>query len=102
MSLRRLYHRRFRHRERFHLAVLLTIVVVAYGAVPEPVAGAAPPRPAPRAPPPPEGLQRRVAPDVLGRVSWEALVDILLLLLVAVVWLTLVPARAARRRPPAR
>src|SRR5437762_780087 len=33
-SLRRYYHRRFGHHERFHLAVILTIVVVAYVAVP--------------------------------------------------------------------
>ncbi|OGK79062.1 MAG: hypothetical protein A2W08_05250 [Candidatus Rokubacteria bacterium RBG_16_73_20] len=108
MSLRRLYHRRFRHRERFHLAVLLTIVVVAYVAVPnvvrfvEAIGGYAPTGYEPKDVARLEWLQRRVAPDVLGRVSWEALVDILLLLLVAVVWLTLVPARAARRRPPAR
>src|SRR5947208_596662 len=34
ISLRRYYHRRFGHHERFHLAVILTIVVVAYVAVP--------------------------------------------------------------------
>src|SRR5437773_6353628 len=34
MSLRRYYHRHFGHHERFHLAVIFTIVVVAYVVVP--------------------------------------------------------------------
>ena len=34
MSLRRYYHRRFGYSERFHIAVIFTILVVAYVAVP--------------------------------------------------------------------
>jgi len=34
MSLRRYYHRHFGYNERFHLAVIFTILVVAYVAVP--------------------------------------------------------------------
>src|SRR5438876_1196398 len=34
MSLRRYYHRHFGHHERFHVAVILTIVIVAYVVVP--------------------------------------------------------------------
>jgi len=108
MSLRRYYHRRFGYHERFHLAVLLTIVVVAYVAVPnvvrfiEAVGGYAPTAYEPKDLARLEWLQRQVAPQMLGRISWEIVVDVLLLLLVAVVWLTFVPARAGRRRPPAR
>ena len=39
---------------------------------------------------------------VLGGLDWDTLVGITLFLLVAVVWLTFVPTRASRRRPPAR
>lgn len=107
MSLRRLYHRHFGYRGRFHLAVLFTIVVVAYVAVPrvarlvESIAGYNPayyePKDFDR-----ERWLREHGPPVLGGLDWDTLVGIVLFLLVAVVWLTFVPTRAPRRRntPP--
>ena len=36
----------------------------------------------------------------LARIPWETVIHVLLFLLVAVVWLTVVPTRATRRPPP--
>ena len=47
-------------------------------------------------------LKRQVASTVIPGLSWEIMIDIILFLLVAVVWLTLVPTRASRRRSPPR
>src|SRR3989338_6814583 len=108
MSLRRYYHRRFGYHERFHLAVLRPIVAVPCGAVPtvaafiEAVGGYAPTAYEPKDLARLEWLQRQVAPQMLGRISWEIVVDVLLLLLVAVVWLTFVPAPAPRAAAPPR
>jgi hypothetical protein len=50
-----------------------------------------------------EWLQRQGDPDAfLYSISGETLFSVALFLLVAVVWLTLVPERAPRRRPPSR
>jgi uncharacterized ion transporter superfamily protein YfcC len=102
MSLERLYRRGRRH-VRFKVAVLLTIVVVATVAVP-PVTrlldtlrgggynpGSYEPKDA----------ERQVwldQPDsgLLGMIPWETAVNVTLFILVAIVWLTLVPTR----RPP--
>ena len=105
MSLRRRY-RHARRKARFNFAVLLTIVVVAYVAVPqvarliESVGGYNPgyfePKDHERA----LWLQRPDDPDaVLAKLPWETLFHIALFLLVAVVWLTLFPSRAPRRPP---
>jgi hypothetical protein len=111
MSLRRRYARvRRRARfQRFHAAVLLTIVVLAYAAVP-PVArvvssmtgGYSPghyePKDSER-----EAWMTRIeeGPDAfLAHIPWGTVINVLLFLLVAVVWLTLVPTRATRRPPP--
>jgi hypothetical protein len=92
--------------QRFHLAVLLTIVVVAYAGVPhvarvvDALGGYNPghyePKDAERA----AWVQRADSDAFLARIPWETVVHVLLFLLVAVVWLTLVPTRAARRPPP--
>jgi hypothetical protein len=105
MSLRRAF-RQARRRAHFHLAVLLTIVVVAYAGVPlvarvvESLRGYDPghfePKDLERA----AWLQRLDGIERLGSVPWETLVNVVLFLLVAVVWLTLVPTRAPRRPPP--
>lgn len=48
-------------------------------------------------------LRQQGDPDaVLYWISGETLFSVALFLLVAVVWLTLVPERAPRRRPPSR
>jgi hypothetical protein len=86
--------------------VLLTIVVVAYVAVPqvarlvESVGGYNPGHFEPKDFERGAWLGRADGPDGLGSISWETLVHIALFLLVAVVWLTLVPTRAPRRPPP--
>jgi hypothetical protein len=108
MSLRRLYHRHVGYHTRFHLAVLFTIVVVAYVVVPrvarlfESIArynpGGYEPKDLDR-----ERWLREHGPTLpLANLDWDTVVGITLFLLVAVVWLTFVPTRAARRRPPTR
>ena len=107
-SLRRYYHRHFGHHERFHLAVILTIVVVAYVAVPlvvrfvGAVRGYDPAYYEPKDFEREDWMKRQVVPSVLPGVSWEVVIDVLLFLMVAVVWLTFVPARSPRRRSPPR
>ena len=50
-----------------------------------------------------EWLQRQGDPDAfLYSISGETLFSVALFLLVAVVWLTIVPERSPRRRPPSR
>jgi hypothetical protein len=109
MSLRRYYHRHFGHHERFHVAVILTIIIVAYVVVPvavryvdalrgySPVA-AYEPKDRERH----EWLREKGLPERLAGLSWDVVVNTLLVILVAVVWLTLVPTRAPRRRSPPR
>jgi hypothetical protein len=98
------HHHHHRHRPRrplFYLATALTIVVVAYVLVPpltwlvDSLAGYMPRNtPVPRA-----GWLRSPAPG-LGDVTWDVLVDVGLLLVVAIVWITVVPRATGRRRPP--
>lgn len=108
ISLRRYYHRRFGYHERFHLAVILTILVVAYVAVPlvvrfiDAVRGYDPAYYEPKDFDREDWLKRHVGTSVLPWVSWEVVIDVLLFLLVAVVWLTFAPARSPRRRSPPR
>jgi hypothetical protein len=108
MSLRRYYHRHFGYHERFHLAVMFTIVVVAYVVVPvvvryiDALPGYSP------AYYEPKDLQRqewervRSVSEQLTGVSFDVLVDVALFILVAIVWLTLVPTRGGGRRSPPR
>lgn len=106
-SLRHFYHRHFGHHERFHLAVILTILVTAYVAVPRVVQyidalrGYAPvyyePKDLDR-----QAWLRAHGFSGLSGLSLDVIVDVLLFVVVAMVWLTLVPTRAARRRPPPR
>ena len=108
MSLRRYYHRHFGHHERFHVAVILTIIVVAYVVVPvavryiEALQGYAPAYYEPKDLERQEWLRRKGIPERLAGLSWAVVVDIVLFILVAIVWLTLVPTRAPRRRSPPR
>ncbi len=107
MSLRRFYHRRFGYHERFHVAVILTIVVVAYVVVPvvvryvDALQGYAPdyyePKDAERL----AWLQAHGVPEPLTGLSLGVVVDLLLFILVGIVWLTLVQSgRGGRRSPP--
>lgn len=90
---------------RFHFAVFLTIVVLAYAGVPhvarvvDSVAGYNPgqyePKDSER-----EAWVARAEDPFLARIPWGTIVNVMLFLLVAVAWLTVVPARASRRPPP--
>jgi hypothetical protein len=112
MSLRRRSRRVWRRARlrRFHFAVLLTIVVVAYAGVPhvtrivDSLGGYNPTGPAHYEPKDSERqgwLQRAAESDtLLATIPWTTVLHITLFLLVAVVWLTLVPTRTARRPPP--
>jgi hypothetical protein len=108
MSLSRYLRRRVRRYERFHFAVFLTMVVVAYVAVPQvvrfvdAVRGYDPAFYEPKDFERQAWIKRQVAPAVLPGFSWEIMIDIILFLLVAVVWLTFVPARSPGRHPPPR
>jgi hypothetical protein len=107
ISLRRYYQRRFAYHERFFLAMIVTILVVAYVAVPlvvefvDAVRGYDPAYYEPKDFERQDWLRRQLLPAVPG-LSWEIVIDIVLFLLVAVVWLTFVPARSSRRLPPPR
>ena len=107
-SLRRYYHRRFGHHERFHLAVILTIVVVAYVVVPvvvryvDALRGYAPSYYEPKDFARQEWLRQQGIPEGLSGISWDVVVDVLLFILLAIVWLTLAPSRASRRQSPPR
>jgi hypothetical protein len=108
MSLRRAVRRRFRRYDRFHVAMALTIVVVAYVGVPhvtrfvDATRGYDPAYYEPKDFERQAWIKRQVAPAVLPGFSWEMMIDIILFLLIAVVWLTFVPARSAGRHPPPR
>ena len=107
MSLRRRYRRARRRArlQRFHVAVLLTIVVLAYAGVPhvarivDTIGGYSPghyePKDAER-----EAWIQKTDDAFLSNIPWETVIHVLLFLLVAVVWLTVVPTRTTRRPPP--
>lgn len=106
-SLRRL-SRRLRHQGRFRLAVVLTIVVACYVAVPpvarfvDSVAGYNPTHYEPKDFERQEWLRHQDPDSLLATVSWQTVVNLVLFALVAAVWLTLLPPRSPRRRvtPP--
>jgi hypothetical protein len=104
MSLRRTY-RRARRKARFNFAVFLTIIVVAYVGVPhvarlvESISGYNPPHYEPKDLERGIWMQHNEGATLLSRLPWDTLVNIALFLLVAVVWLTLIPPGPARRPP---
>jgi hypothetical protein len=104
MSLRRTY-RRARRQARFTIAVLLTIVAVAYVAVPpvarlvESVGGYDPRHYEPKDLERAAWLQQADGATLFSRLPWDTLISVALFLLVAVVWLTLLPPGPARRPP---
>ena len=105
-TLRRAYRRRFGYHGRFNVAVVLTIVFVAWVVVPAVArflnawAGYAPVAYEPKDFERQTWLERHASDALLGRLEWTDFVGIALFILVAVVWLTVVPERATRRRPP--
>ena len=105
-TLRRAYRHRFGHHARFNVAVVLTILVVAWVAVPTVArfvnawAGYAPVTYEPKDFERQTWLERHAADVLLARLDWNDVIGIGLFLLVGVVWLTLMPDRVSRRRPP--
>ena len=105
LSIRRLYRRWRRQAYRqahFGFAVLLTIVVLAYAGVPhvarfvESVGGYNPGHYEPKDQAREAWLQRPDDPDaVLSQIPWNTVINIGLFLVVALVWMTLVPSRSA-------
>jgi len=108
VSWHRALRRRLRRHDRFYLAVAFTILVVAYVGVPQVVRfvdaarGYDPAYYEPKDFERQAWIKRQVAPTVIPGFSWEIMIDIILFLLVAVVWLTFVPARSPGRHPPPR
>ena len=104
MFLRRTYGRG-RRRARFTVAVFLTMVVVAYVGVPhvarlvQSVGGYDPGHYEPKDLERGAWLQSADGVTLVARVRWDTLVSVALFLLVAVVWLTLIPSGPARRPP---
>ena len=109
MSLRRRYRpaRRGLRLQRFHVAMLLTVVALAYAGVPHVArvmdgmsaytSGHYEPKDTERE----AWVQRGEDPGgFLSSIPWGTVTQIMLFLLVAVVWLTVVPTRASRRPPP--
>lgn len=107
-SLWRYYHRRLGHHERFHVAVILTIVVASYALVPRLVrllqglTGYHPEYYEPKDLERQEWAIQQGPTDLLPGLTWDVIFNIALFVVVAVVWLTLVPTRSPRRRPGAR
>jgi len=110
LGLRRALRRRFGHRARFQFAVVLTIMAVAYVAVPpvvrfvETMTGYSPRYYEPKDFDRGEWLRQQEpgGDAVLDSFSSQTVSSGLIFLIVAVVWLTLVPYRSPRRRPPPR
>ena len=101
-SLRSYYHRRFGRHGRFYVAVLFTIGVVAYVGVPwvaqliDAARGYSPIYYEPKDFTRQAYMQQRGVVEAI--VSWKLVVNVVLVVLVAVVWLTLLPGRGTRRR----
>jgi hypothetical protein len=103
-TLRRAYRRRFGRHTRFNFAVVLTIVLVAWVAVPSVArfvnawAGYSPAHYEPKDLERQTWLERHDPVGLLGSLEWNDVLGIGLFVLVAVVWLTLMPDRGPRRR----
>jgi len=88
--------------------VVFTILVVAWVAVPlvvqfvDAVRGYDPAYYEPKDFERQDWLRRPVVPAARPGASWEIVIDVVLVLLVAIVWLTFVPARGPRRHSPPR
>ncbi|HKB42561.1 MAG TPA: hypothetical protein VKD72_39400, partial [Gemmataceae bacterium] len=95
-------HRQFGYHARFHVAVIVTVLVVAYAIVPSvaqfltAASGYNPQGYEPKDFARQSWLADRLALLVPG-ISADVVVNILLFVLVAVVWLALVPPGASRR-----
>jgi hypothetical protein len=104
MSLQRIYWQA-RRQARFNFAVLLTIIVVAYVAVPHvarlvnSLSGYDPGHYEPKDLEREAWVQHAGDTALFFNLGWGTVINVALFLLVAVVWLTLVPTRRGRRTP---
>jgi hypothetical protein len=104
-SLARRFRRSLRRHVRFNIAVILTILVVAWVAVPNVArfvnawGGYAPTDYEPKDFERQTWLERHTGPTLLARLAWSDFIGIGLFIVVAVVWLTLVRDRTTRRGP---
>src|SRR5687768_4477915 len=93
IGLRRAYHRRFGHHARFHVAVLATIVVVAWVVVPRVsrvlsgLSGYNPGGYEPKDFARQDWLAERGHPVPFVPLSWDALVTIALVVVVVMAWI---------------
>jgi hypothetical protein len=105
--MRRLRPRSFGRHARFNLAVVVTILVVSYVAVPQlahwltAVDGYNPSHYEPKDGDREDWLRQHDATRLPG-LSSQSLVYLALFILVAIVWLPLMPGRGERRRAPPR
>lgn len=104
IGLRRSYHRHFGYHTRFHIAVVLTLVVLAYVVVPlvARVVGTAGDY-APQAYEPKDfaresWLHEKARLVGLSRVTPGMIVNVVLFLLLVLVWLAVMPPGASPRR----
>jgi len=103
LSLRRAYHRRFGYHTRLHVAMVVTIAAVSFVLVPhlarllDSFTGYNPvfyePKDAQRQ----EWLTRQESGEFLPGIGWDVALNVLIFVVVAVVWLSLVPMRSPRR-----
>ncbi len=104
MSLRRYYHHHLKHHQRFHLAVMLTIVAVAYVVVPsvvqfiESAVNYNPRDYEPKDVERTQWLSRN--PFRLDDFAWDNLIKVTLFVLAGLAWLAIGPGRSPR--PPSR
>lgn len=101
--LRRYYHHQFRHHQRFHVAVVLTIVAVSYAIVPavvrfvESLATYNPIRYEPKDVERGAWLERKI-PLGLADIAWDDLLKIALFILAGLAWLAVAPPAGSERR----
>jgi peptidoglycan/LPS O-acetylase OafA/YrhL len=97
-ALRRFYRRNFRRHGRFHLAVLLTIVVVTYLLVPWVVnlldagRGYSPVYYEPKDLTRQDWIARHPLPGPVS-APWQIAVNVALVFIVVLVWMTVIPKR---------
>ncbi len=107
MSLRRYYHHHVKHHQRFHVAVLLTIVAVAWVAVPavarfvDSVGSYDPKGYEPKDTERATWLEHRDG-LLLDTLSWADLLKIALFIFAAIAWLAVAPAVHRPGRVPRR
>jgi len=108
VTSRRRHRRRLGHQTRFNLTVAVTIIVVAWFAVPplthfaESISGYNPAVYEPKDAERQVWSERAGADRLFGRLDWNDVLGLGCFVLVAILWLTLMPERSPRQRTPPR